>query len=104
MLFFLQQAAEKCLKGKLVALGWELVKTHDLAALVETGAQHGLALDWFRNTAEELTYECFAERHPGDFEPSPTAEETRQLLADVEMLFARLFPEGEVGDPQGHLL
>lgn len=53
--FFLQQAAEKCLKGKLVALGWDLVKTHDLIALSE--------------------------------------EDARSFLADVEKLFAQLFPD-----------
>jgi HEPN domain-containing protein len=94
MLFFLQQAAEKCLKGKLVALGWSLLKTHDLGALLEAAAGHGLALDWFADTAEALTYEYFAERYPGDFEPPPAAEEIRRLLADVDKLLAQLFPEG----------
>ncbi|MBI4328164.1 MAG: HEPN domain-containing protein [Chloroflexi bacterium] len=92
-LFFLQQAAEKCLKGKLVALGWELVKTHDLTALLEAGRLYGLDLDWFAESAERLTYEYFAERYPGDFDPPPSAAEVRGFLVEVEKLFAQLFPE-----------
>ena len=90
--FFLQQAAEKCLKGKLVALGWELVKTHDLVALSDAAQSYGVDLAWFAHTAESLTYEYFAERYPGDFDPPPSEAEVRGYLADVERLFAELFP------------
>ncbi len=91
--FFLQQAAEKCLKGKLVAFGWGLVKTHDLIALSEAARTYGVDLAWFAPTAENLTYDYFAERYPGDFDPPATEEEARSFLAHVEKLFAQLFPD-----------
>ena len=88
----LRQAAEKALKGWLIAKGWELVKTHDVTALVRAAIQRGADLEWSLTTAASVTEECFAERYPGDFDPPPTEKETRVFLTDVENLFEQLFP------------
>ena len=39
-LFHCQQAIEKALKGALIALDWELIKTHDLFFLFEEGKKY----------------------------------------------------------------
>ena len=92
-LTWMQQASEKALKGWLIGRGWELVKTHDVASLAQAAIQRGADLGWFLGTASAITEEYFAERYPGDFDPPPTGDEIRKFMADVETLFAQLFPE-----------
>ena len=53
----LQQAAEKLLKGKMVEVGENPEKTHNLPYLLTRLAGSGLDLEWFRETAEFLSYE-----------------------------------------------
>jgi HEPN domain-containing protein len=60
----LQQAAEKCLKAKLIELGWELKRVHALSQLLGRLQARGVDLQWFAGTAEQLSYEYFAERCP----------------------------------------
>ncbi|MEK7674591.1 MAG: HEPN domain-containing protein [Verrucomicrobiota bacterium] len=91
-LTWLQQAAEKALKSWLIARGWNLVKTHDVASLARAAIQRGADVSWFLPTASAVTEEYFAERYPGDFDPPPTHEEARRFLADVQTLFAQLHP------------
>lgn len=86
----LQQAAKKLLKSWLIARGWELVRTHDLAALASKADSMGAEISWFIPTAANLTEEFFAERYPGDFDPPPTPEEAQSFASDVERLFAHL--------------
>src|SRR6266498_4843604 len=87
-LTWMQQAAEKALKSWLIAQGWELVKTHDVATLTQAAIQRGLNLNWFLPTAAAVTEEYFAERYPGDFDPPHTEAEARAYLEEVERLFA----------------
>ena len=89
----LQQAAEKCLKAKLLVLGWELERVHVLNQLLARVTERGVDLQWFTATAEKLSYEYFAERYPGDFDPPPTEGEAQGFLTEVEELFGQLFPE-----------
>ncbi len=91
-LTWMQQAAEKALKSWLIARGWELVKTHDVASLAQAARQQGADVGWFLPTASAVTEEYFAERYPSDFDPPPTEAEARSFLADVEKLFEQLFP------------
>ncbi len=88
----LQQAAEKLLKGKLVALGENPEKTHNLPYLITRIGTHGHDLEWFRTTAELLSYEYLAERYPGDFEPPPTDSEASEALKEVAKLFDHIDP------------
>ena len=61
----LQEAAERYLKGYLVARGWRLVKTHDLEALLDAASSFDPAFGRFAAFAEELTEDFFAQHYPG---------------------------------------
>jgi len=89
----LQQACEKLLKAWLLSKGWQLIKTHDVAALISKAMEWSADLAWFLPVAATPTEEYFAERYPGDFDPAPTAQEAAVLLAEVEKLFTRLQPD-----------
>jgi HEPN domain-containing protein len=64
-LFRLQQTAEKACKGKLIQLGWNLRKTHDLTELIQELEERSLDLDWYSETAYVLTSGYIADRYPG---------------------------------------
>lgn len=82
----LEQAAEKFLKGKLVELGQNPGKTHNLPFLITELGKQRVDLEWFRESAEFLSYEYLAERYPGDFDPPPTDEEVAEALDNVVRL------------------
>jgi HEPN domain-containing protein len=89
----LQQAAEKLLKGKMVEVGENPEKTHNLPYLLTRLAGSGLDLEWFRETAEFLSYEYLAERYPGDFDPPPTDGEAANAADWVTKLFDQINPQ-----------
>lgn len=87
----LQQAAEKACKGWLLAHSWKLIKTHDLVFLLDEIKARGCELAWFAPSAALLSKEFFEERYVSwDAEPTPSLAELRQVLAEVEQLFAVL--------------
>lgn len=88
----LQQAAEKLLKGKMVEVGENPEKTHNLPYLITRLAASGIDLEWFRETAEFLSYEYLAERYPGDFDPPPTDAEAANAADWVTKLFDQINP------------
>ena len=88
----LQQAAEKLLKGQLVELGHNPEKTHNLPYLLTRIRTYGIDLEWFRETAEFLSYEYLAERYPGDFDPPPTDAEAANAADWVTKLFDQINP------------
>ncbi|MCE9542315.1 MAG: HEPN domain-containing protein [Verrucomicrobia bacterium] len=88
----LQQAAEKLLKGKMVEFGENPEKTHNLPYLLTRLARLGIDLEWFRETAEFLSYEYLAERYPGDFDPPPTDAEAANAADWVTKLFDQINP------------
>ncbi|MFZ0615721.1 MAG: HEPN domain-containing protein [Chthoniobacterales bacterium] len=88
----LQQAAEKLLKGKMVEVGENPEKTHNLPYLLTRIGTHGIDLEWFRETAEFLSYEYLAERYPGDFDPPPTDAEAANAADWVTKLFDQINP------------
>lgn len=64
--FLCQSAAEKFLKGYLIAQGWALERTHDIATLLELAA--GYDARW-RNLAQDGAVRneyIVAGRYPGD--------------------------------------
>lgn len=87
-----QQAAEKLLKGKMVELGQNPEKTHNLPYLLTRLADSGMDLEWFREAAEFLSYEYLAERYPGDFDPPPTDAEAANAADCVTKLFDQINP------------
>ena len=88
--FHLQQSAEKTLKGKLIASGWKLQRTHDLSALIV--AHKGLSTDcsWFEEVAAVLATEYIADRYPGFDEAPLNPAELRTFLAEATKLFEDL--------------
>lgn len=89
---FLQQSAEKFLKGKMVQLGDNPGKTHNLPYLLTELAKLGLDLEWFRETGEFLSYEYLAERYPGDFDPPPSDDEVATALEEAKKLSKQINP------------
>ena len=63
-LFHLQQSAEKALKGRLIACGWKLQRTHDLSALIVALKTLGMDCSWFESSASVLATEYIADRYP----------------------------------------
>lgn len=92
--YCVEQAAEKALKSWLIGRGWSLVKTHNLVFLKEEARVYQIDLSAFETTLARLSRLYFADRYVDDSpDPEPDADEAARLLADVEALFAQLFPE-----------
>lgn len=61
----LQEAAERFLKGYLIAKGWELVKTHDLSRLIREAEKLDARFKSFEQFGASLTEDFFAQHYPG---------------------------------------
>lgn len=61
----LQESVERYLKGFLIAKGWTLKKTHDLDVLLIAAIGYDTRFDAFKNLADVLTTEFFAQHYPG---------------------------------------
>jgi HEPN domain-containing protein len=61
----LHEAAERYLKGFLVARGWEIRRTHDLAHLVAEASRFESALAEVAESAADLTEQFWAQHYPG---------------------------------------
>jgi len=64
--FLCQSAAEKFLKGYLIAQGWTLEKTHDMAALLEMCIEHDPEWEALAADGAVLNEYIVAGRYPGD--------------------------------------
>jgi HEPN domain-containing protein len=61
----LHEAAERFCKGYLIALGWRLIKTHDLQLLIIEMQKKNARFMPFQKFAAELTTDFFAQHYPG---------------------------------------
>ncbi len=61
----LQEAVERYLEGYLIAKGWRLRRVHDLGALLAEAMVFDPRFCQFKNLADELTEEFFAQHYPG---------------------------------------
>ena len=61
----LQEAAERYLKGFLIANGWRLARTHDLRRLIQEAAGYDRSFTKFGAMSKELTEDFFAQHYPG---------------------------------------
>ena len=86
----LQQAAEKVMKGRLIGLGWQLQKTHNLAALLKELCTLGLDFMWFSDAADLLTTEYIADRYPGFDDAPPDNAMLREFIGNTTRLFEEL--------------
>jgi HEPN domain-containing protein len=82
---FLQQTAEKYLKGYLIASGWKLVKTHDLKLLVDEAKKHDGNFERFYDLADRLTKHYIDEKYP-PVAAELTVEEAKALCTQAEEL------------------
>jgi HEPN domain-containing protein len=89
-LFHLQQTAEKACKGKLIELGWNLRKTHDLTQLIQELEDRSLNLDYYSETASVLSSGYIAERYPGFSDEPIDLDLLREHLKLTQRLFETL--------------
>jgi len=101
--FLCQGSAEKYLKGYLIAQGWVLKKTHDIAELLELCTEYDSKFEELLEAGTVLNEYITAGRYPGDiaFESLGEAEAqeavgiTRRVRA---MVVARLLVDGSAGN------
>jgi len=94
----LQEAAERYLKGYLVAKGWKLKKTHDLVVLLKDSIAYDSNFSQFRTLADDLTQEFFSQHYPGgdwtdlgaDYETH--RRELGQLVELIQQSLPQFFP------------
>ena len=98
-LVHLQQCAEKAMKGRLIALGWPLQKTHNLAALLKDLKARQFDFGWYVETADVLTTEYVADRYPGFDDAPPQPDELRGFIGDTTKLFENLTGRKYAGPP-----
>ena len=91
--FLCQSAAEKFLKGYLIAQGWALEKTHDLVELLELCADYDAELGAMMAEGAVLNEYIVAGRYPGDL----TFEDIGEAQAE-EALGAARFIQARVTD------
>ena len=97
--FFLQQAAEKFLKGWLLDHGWDLRKTHWVNDLLDDAIGRGATLAEFRPLCGRVKDYYFADRYPneeGDLPAPPSTEQVRRDLDEVRRLILALFPDEQL--------
>jgi HEPN domain-containing protein len=82
-----QSAAEKYLKGYLIAQGWELEKTHDLVALLTRCTDYADRFATLREGGAVLNEYIVAGRYPGDVAYEEVGEaEAREAVAIVRRI------------------
>jgi len=90
--FNLQQAAEKYLKGYLLARGWKLRRVHDLEVLLNDAVRFDASLEEFRDPCRKVTQYYLEDRYPYIVASELTEEELRESLFVVERLIECLSP------------
>jgi HEPN domain-containing protein len=80
--FHAQQAAEKLLKGFLVFHGRELIRTHDLVALLSACVQVEPSLAKLQQDCQRLTYYAVASRYPDDLN-DPDEKDGHEMIEGV---------------------
>ncbi len=89
--FLCQSAAEKFLKGYLIAQGWTLEKTHDIVTLLGVCAEYDAEWEALEPDGIVLNEYIVAGRYPGDiiFEDIGLAE-AREALDAARRISARV--------------
>lgn len=89
--FLCQSAAEKFLKGFLIAQGWSLEKTHDVVALLGLCAEYDADLGAMMAEGAVLNEYIVAGRYPGDIAFEETGrEQAEEALAAARRIRARV--------------
>lgn len=94
----LQEAVERFLKGYLLTQGWRLRRVHDLGSLLADAIQFDPRFAQFKNLADELTEEFFAQHYPGgDWTAlgqnyQSLREQAAQLISLIQDILPQFFP------------
>lgn len=84
--YFLQQAAEKYLKGFLISNGWELEKIHNLDKLIKECSKFDKVFLKFIPSFRKISRFYFESRYPIGYEVEYTSTEINQALGEVKNL------------------
>ena len=87
--FHAQQAAEKYLKGFLVARGSIVPKIHDLVSLLTACRRHDPSLESLRSDADRLTRLGWASRYP-DTPGDPEEADSREAVLIAQRITAAI--------------
>ncbi|HEX6384553.1 MAG TPA: HEPN domain-containing protein [Anaerolineae bacterium] len=90
IIFHLQQAVEKYLKGFLLSRGWTLQRIHDLVRLLGDVIAYEPAFVQFDTLCDELTSHYFQSRYPLTPLFQITEQELQQLFVKVEELIVEI--------------
>lgn len=82
--FHAQQAAEKYLKGLMVACELRVPRTHDLAALLDRLAPSAPGIEDLLDQAHALSQYGVAARYPSPLDPDTTDEGQRDLAHAID--------------------
>lgn len=86
----LQQAAEKYLKGYLLANGWKLKRTHDLSELLDDALPFAPELKRYDAVCIKITEYYTEERYPSLIASNLNKEEVLKSLAEADELIAEI--------------
>jgi HEPN domain-containing protein len=81
--FLCQSAAEKYLKGYLIAHGWELERTHDIVRLLELCVEHEQAFQELVSEGAVLNEYITEGRYPGDIAYEDIGREDAEEALDI---------------------
>ena len=76
IMFLLQQAMERYLKGYLIHNGWELKKIHDIETLLTETMEFDKSFEKFLDIGRKLTVFYYENRYP----PGPIMEISREEI------------------------
>lgn len=100
MAFHCQQATEKTLKAFLTQRGIPFTKTHDLAWLLDLGAEQEPALNGLRAALKPLAAYAVVLRYPGPAEPTRAhVEVALRTVAEVWQTVTQFLPAEVVPSP-----
>ena len=80
VLFHLQQAVEKNLKGYLIYYGWKLKKIHDIEVLLTEAIKYDKLFKKYLDIGRKLTAFYFEDRYPPGPSLSYTKEEVKEMI------------------------
>ena len=86
--FFLQQAAEKYLKGYLIKQGWKLKKIHDLEVLLSEASRHNESFKAYLDSARLMSAAYIESRYPLGPPKEYSIELVSEWLEQTETLIA----------------
>jgi len=94
--FYLQQSLEKYLKAFLLRHGWQLVKTHELDALLDEVIKYNSNFKTFYKLCERVSGYYLADRYPPLGALGLTCEDIENDLEEAEKFIKSMFPEEEL--------